>query len=463
MLFPPSLPSRLLLIFFALLVHIIAEILLWAAGETGNNALVFLALLVWFSWFALVFLVAMPRADSLLRPYRKVIYIAATVIMILMIIMGLGEVIGLHLLNSGAATESELSKKASQTFQYGDDTALVHQASLNYIDGKNPYSNVNIVKAAEEFDVPITRLTALRKGAFADVFPEPTEDQMAEALRKAKEAHNDSPEEFISVLCYAPGSFILPAPFVALGLEDIRFFYMLCALVLAAFVLWKSPRGLRPLVVAFFLANLMLWNDVAGGRTDAIYLLLLLLGWTSRRQLLLSALFMGLAAATKQFAWLYILFYLVLLLREVGWKRTLQALGVIAAIFTIVNLFFFLDAPQPWLEGVLSGFLTPFFPLGNGIVTLSIAGIMPDNRLIFTVMELTVLLLGLAWYYKNCTKYPQAGLLLAVLPYFFSWLSYSRYFCNAAILVFGAVTIEEYRGYRAGKQAQLATNSTTDG
>jgi bacteriorhodopsin len=92
-------------------------------------------------------------------------------------------------------------------------------------------------------------------------------------------------------------------------------------------------------------------------------------------------------------------------------------------------------------------------------VAFSIAGILPPNSWLFTLMEVGVLIVALVWYYFNCRKYPQAGLLLAVLPLFFAWRSFSAYFYFASLLVFGAVIIEEYRQSAAGKQPQLVSSA----
>jgi hypothetical protein len=103
------------------------------------------------------------------------------------------------------------------------------------------------------------------------------------------------------------------------------------------------------------------------------------------------------------------------------------------------------------MQGVLAPIFDPMFPKGVGLVAFSIAGVLPPNSLIFTLIEVAVLILALVWYYYNCRKYPQAGLLLAVLPLFFAWRSFSCYFYFASLLVFGAVIIEGYRKFAAGK------------
>ncbi len=453
-LFPRSLPPRLLLIFFAIIIQIGGVVLSWYALKAGDTLTISFAVLLWLFWFGVVFLIAKPSVDNTLSPYRKIVHAAAAVIVVIMIFLGIGEAIGVHLVNTGVVKDNAMATTLVDGFGYNDATALNQQASQTLLDGENPYKKSNIISAAEEFKVSPEYLTPLKEGAFAKVFPYPTDAQVDAVLSKAETSTNKPPVEFESKVSYPAGSFLFQAPFVALGLKDTRWFYLLCAIAMIAVIFWKAPKNLRPLVIIAFLTNLVLWNLIGTGQTDTLYILFILLGWIFRRQLLLSALFMGLAATTKQIAWLFILFYLILILRESGWKRAGQSLGVIAFTFIATNLPFIFSAPQAWMQGVLAPILDPMFPKGAGIVAFSIAGILPPNSLLFTLIEVTVLILAMVWYYFNCRKYPQAGLLLAVLPLFFAWRSFSLYFYFASLLVFGAVIIEEYRKFAASKQPQ---------
>ena len=455
--FPRSLPPRLLLIFFAIIIQMGGEVLSWYAKNTGSSIVISFAVVLWLFWFGLVFLIAKPSIDDTLRPYRKILHLAAVVVVVLLSLMAIGEGIGVHLVNTGVVKDNAMATTLTEGFTYNDATALNQQASQMLLKGENPYAKSNIISAAEEFKVPTSYLTPLKQGDFAEVFPYPTEEQMDEALSKAEASTNTTPVEFESKVSYPAGSFLFQAPFVAHGLKDTRWFYLLCAVVMVAVIFWKAPKKLRPLVVIAFITNLALWNLISTGQTDTLYLLFILLGWIFRKQLWLSALFMGLAATTKQIAWLFILFYLILIFREVGWRRTFQSFGVIALAFIATNLPFIFNAPQAWMHGVLAPILDPMFPKGAGLVAFSIAGILPPNSLLFTLIEVGVLILALVWYYFNCRKYPQAGLLLAVLPLFFAWRSFSAYFYFASLLVFGAVIIEEYGKSTARKQPQLAS------
>ena len=442
---PYDLPPRLLLIFFAVLVQIGGEVMSWYAVKTGSASLITLAVVIWLLWFGLVFMLARPSTDSLLRPHRRGIYVAALAVVMLLAMLGLGEIVGIHLAGTDAASTNELAERLTDSLNYNDATALNHQATQNMIEGVNPYSNSNIVAALNTYDVPVESLTPLRQGSFSDVFPYPTDVQLKAALDNAEATPDKPPAEFESKVSYPAGSFLFQAPFVALGLQDTRVFYFLCAIAMAAVVLWLAPKNLRPLVIIAFLTNLVLWNLIGTGTPDILYVLLVFLGWIlARRNLLLSAVLIGLAATTKQIAWLFALFYLTWLFRELGWKRTLQSMAVIVGTFVIVNMPFIFDAPQAWLAGILAPIVDPMFPSGDGIVAFSIAGILPPNSSLFTLIEVAVLIVALIWYYQNCRKYPGTGLLLAVVPLFFAWRSYSCYFYFASLLVFGVVIVKEY-------------------
>ncbi|MFC2000530.1 hypothetical protein ACFLXE_07260 [Chloroflexota bacterium] len=442
-----SLPPRLSLIIFALPLQMLAESLYWIYGRPGNISIIVFTISLWLVWFSLVFSTAIPAVDRVLHYYRRRLHLAAVAIIVLLAFVGIGEAVGIHLVNTGVVAKEELPvdlAKATERFRYNDATALGHQASEELLNGENPYANANMVAVLEEMELPAEAVTPLKQGDFTEVFPFPTEAQLDEVVSEAKASNNTQPVEFESKISYPAGSFLFHTPFIALGLQDLRIFYLLCAIAIGAIIFWRAPSQLRPLVVAAFLASLVLWNLVATGTNDTLYVLFILVGWMLRSRLWLAALFMGLAASTKQVAWFYILFYLILVLRETGWRPVFQSAVGIVTVFLAVNLPFILGAPQHWLEGVLGPMADPLFPKGVGLVTLSVAGILPQNALLFVILEIVVLISAAIWYYRTGYRYPQVGLLLAVLPLFFAWRSFSFYLYFSSILVFGSVVVLEY-------------------
>lgn len=449
---PPSpairkqwLPPRLALLFLAIPFQILAEVSYWVWGRHGNIYVLSFCTVLWFVWFALIFLMAVPALDSRLRPHQKLLKIAVICIVLAVVCMGVTEGVGLHLLGTGAIEENDMVREVVKSFGYNDATALTHQASKRLLEGINPYLYLDLLSALEEHDVCIGSVTPLMRGSLVDVFPYPTGEQLEAIMEDARALSNSAPPEFESKVSYPAGSFLFHTPFVAMGLNDLRLFYLLCALAAGAVVLILVPGVLRPLVLLSGLVSISLWNLIATGTLDTLYVLLILMGWLLRSRLWLAVMFMGLAASTKQIAWLYILFFIILVVRERGWRpATASSLGI-AMVFTCVNLPFIFGAPMHWLEGVMTPVVEPMFPRGAGIVTFSVAGILPPNAAIFLIMEMLVLVIGAGWYFFRGYRYPQVGLLLAALPLFFAWRSYSCYFYFASLLVFGAVMVLEYR------------------
>jgi hypothetical protein len=436
---------RLFLVFFAFGFQILAHILAVFSPEGWQPLFTSLSVTLWVIFFAVVFMMAIPAIDRWLSPYLKHLRRGAIGVGLVLFIMGIVEAVGINLLNEGGLQIGggyiEEARAYSQLVGYNDSTAMIHMASEELLEANNPYTEVNLVEACDDFKVPAEKLTPLKDGTFAETFPYPTDEEIARVWQEAKANSDTTPVELEGKLNYPAGSFLFFAPFLALGLHDLRYFYLLCALLMFAVIMWQSPRKLWPLVVLAAAASLGMWNDIAFGGTGGLYLLFLLLSWIMLpKNLWLSAVFMGLAATSKQLAWFFIPFYLVLLLRQVGWRRSLQLSGVIAGVFFVTNVPFILNAPEAWAESLLAPLVDPMFPGGIGVVVFSIRGLIPSGTsVIYMGMEIVILVVCLIWYYRNCRKYPETGLVLAVLPLFFAWRSYPIYFYPAAILVFAAV------------------------
>lgn len=214
---------------------------------------------------------------------------------------------------------------------------------------------------------------------------------------------------------------------------------------------------MRLLFIAALLISLELWNGVAACETGSLYFPFLLLAWVlPRRHLWLSALFMGIAVAIKQVAWFFIPFYLILLFRTMGLKRTLVVLAIVFGVFLVINVPFIASDPKLWATSILAPMTDNLFPLGIGIITLVTGGLLEiQSPLIFSVLELFIAALAIVWYFRYCTRYPHTGPLLAVLPLFFAWRSLWPYFFYADIIILAAVIINEY-GAKSPEQLSAA-------
>ena len=440
--FPESMPPRLYLFFLILAVQSIAVVIagIFLGVDGAHNAGVALcSLALYIATFVLIFIMALPHADGKLLKHDRRLRISAKVIVVFLLIGAVVEaiVVAPCLVNGDAL----LFDKWENPFVPNDRIVLGEQASQALIDGENPYTHINIIRAAQE--VPALNPTILRQGAFADVYTRPSEERVHEILAKALETPDVIPVEFESQMSYPAGSFFFHTPFSALGI-DIRWFYLICALILMGYIVWRAPSALRPLIVVGSIASVLVWNAIIAGSMDSLYLLFILLGWTMRRRVWLAAVCMGLALTCKQTAITFVLFYLILLLRESGWRNVFKSAAMIAAVFALTNLPFVVADPHAWLSGILAPITDPFIPEGVGIVSFATLSTNPVPSWPFALIEGIVLVAAMIWYYFRCLRAPQTGLLLAIIPFFFAWRSLASYFAMIPLLVFAAVVIEEY-------------------
>lgn len=435
--FLPQVPPRLLLIFFIITAQVVADGLNWVFGEAGSATSTIGQLALRGAIFGAIFLMAWPPLDDLWQRQReRLVTLVRPVIVVLLLLTVL----------EGVALWGSLV----QASPYSNDAIALNRRAIDYLlKGVNPYGKPSIVSTLEDFRMPSTRTTPLRQGALSEVFPYPSDMELEMVFRLAKARGELDPLEFESKISYPAGSFLFPAPFVLLGLSDLRLFYLLCALIMVAgLIYWTSP-GLRGLAALACLINLGLWSQVFGGTIDTLYGMLLFAGWVNRRNPWRSAVLMGFAAASKQIVWFFLPFYLVRVLQESGGRRALKSATILAGAFLLTNASFILVSPRDWFSGVMAPMLDPMFPMGVGIISLFVSGLVPPAPpLFFSLWEGLVLAGALVWYYRNGNRAPSSGLLLGILPLFFAWRSLPSYFFLVPVLVFGAVVAEEYRDFR---------------
>lgn len=430
-------PPRLLLIFSIIVAQVVADGINWVFGEAGSATSVLGQLALRGVTFGAIFLMAWPPLDHLWERHRERLTTLVHPMIVVLVLLAVLEVV--------AFWESVV-----QASPYSNDAIALNRRAIDYlIKGMNPYGKPSIISTLEDFRMPSTRTTPLRQGALAEVFPYPSDMELELVFRLAKARGEFDPLEFESKVSYPAGSFLFPAPFVLLGLSDLRLFYLLCALIMVAVLIYRASPGLRGLGALVCLVNVGLWSQIMGGTMDTLYGVLLFLGWISRRSPWRSAVLMGLAGASKQMVWFFLPFYLVRMVRDWGWRQGVKSATIVGGIFLLTNASFILSSPRDWWAGVMAPMLDPMFPMGVGIVSLFVGGLLPPAPpIFFTLLEGVVMVGALVWYYRYGDRAPSSGLLLGILPLFFAWRSLPSYFFLVPILVFGAVVAEECRDYR---------------
>lgn len=191
---------------------------------------------------------------------------------------------------------------------------------------------------------------------------------------------------------YLPAMFLLPIPVRAASEAlfdwyDQRLFYLLAALVLVL-VSGRLVGGGRPRRIVWLLVGVspFLLPFLRIGRNDVVLLALLALMALAlkRGRTVWAAGLLGLACASKQFAWFVVPFFLIWLWRDerVDGRSAGRALTALVAVGGLVCLPFLLWGPEAFLEDVL------FFNLG---LTADAYPLRPDSS------GVAAIALGLGW------------------------------------------------------------------
>ena len=316
-----------------------------------------------------------------------------------------------------------------------DGTSLDTNAAYLLLAGKNPYTASNIIDVARRFGIQPDWTTPLRVGQFAGRLDYPSTVDFRSTFDTALKA-NQAPE-FESRVSYPALAFLTLVPFVFLKISNVLPFYLLSYLLLV-WIAWKvSRKELRPWILLLALANVPMLSGAVNGDLDLFYVLLLVVVWLLREKRWLSALFLGLAVASKQIAWFFVPFYAILIWRHYGPREACLRLAIAGSLALVINLPFIIWNPEAWLAGVLAPMADPMFPLGVGLVNLSSAHLLPYlPNWLYLSLEASALVAMLVYYWRTCRTCPESVMLLAVLPLFLAWRSLPSYFSCTAFPLF---------------------------
>ena len=372
--FPANTPPRRLLIFFSSPVLLIASALSGVGFSLDSPYYWVSGTLVWIAWFAIMFTIVSPGTNRRLQSHIRGLNTGAKVIFSIVFITGILElfimgVFSYWYVHSGANNDvARVMSELQSAFRYNDGTALNQQATENLLAGKNPYANANIVTTFIKFNGSYDRLTPLRTGQFTSIFPYPSKEQLKQLWESAVKTPAIIPPEIESNVSYPAGSFLLPAPFIAAGLTDIRLIYFIFVMGGLIYAVWLLPKKNRLIFIGLAVISLEIWNILAVGESGVLIFPFLLIAWmTAGKNDWLSAIFMGIAAATRQTSWFFLPFYLILMWHSMGEKSVLKTIGIIAGIFIAFNVYFIWQDPKLWLQSVTSPMASSMFPLGVGI------------------------------------------------------------------------------------------------
>ncbi|GCE06293.1 hypothetical protein KDAU_36220 [Dictyobacter aurantiacus] len=322
-----------------------------------------------------------------------------------------------------------------------DGTSLDTNAAILLVEGRNPYSDSNIPELFRQFDISPNWTTPLRQGQFADRLDYPSMSELRSVLNTSLKS--GTVPEFEAKVSYPALSFLTLVPFALFQNYNVLPLYMLSYLMIVILA-WRAVKpALRPWVVLLAIANVPMWASTIGGNLDIFYTLLLIVSWLKRDQRWISAIFFGLALATKQIAWYFVPFYLIMAIQHYGWRDAFYRMVIAGGLGLAINLPFIMWDYHSWFAGVMAPVADPMFPMGVGLISLSTSHLLPYfPTWVYTVLELGGMVMTIAWYWRICRSRPEAAMLLAVLPLFLAWRSLSSYFYCVAFPVFILVSAQ---------------------
>ena len=316
--------------------------------------------------------------------------------------------------------------------QYPNDgTTLDHFAAMQLLAGKNPYQSSNIVQAVTILHQDPADTTPLAGGAFSSLYPlhYPSRAQLRKQFLVAKSASTTPPAEFESHLSYPSLSFLPLVPLVWAGMPNVVPFFVLAYVLLLWMLIAGVAAPLRPWIILLALADTPVLNGVVAGDLDVWYILLLIVAWRWQNKGVLSAIFLGLSCAAKQLAWFFLPYYAFDVIRVYGWREAMRRFVIVGSVFVLLNLPFAISDFSAWIHGILAPQTDRMFPLGNGLVQLSLAGLMPlAPEILYSMAEVLAIGVCVWLYVKRGAGMPEIALVLSVVPLFFAWRSLSTYF-----------------------------------
>src|SRR6266516_984000 len=191
-----------------------------------------------------------------------------------------------------------------------DGTSLDTNAAVLLLEGRNPYTDSNMLDLARSFPIQPNWTTPLQRGQFANRLDYPTLVEFQTVLDT--DLKSGIAPEFESKVSYPALSFLTLVPFAWFNDYNVLPFYLLSYLLLVA-IAWKAVRPeMRMWVLLLATANVSMWSSTTGGNLDIFYTLLIVMVWLLRDRRWYSAIFLGLALASKQLAWFFIPFYIIM-------------------------------------------------------------------------------------------------------------------------------------------------------
>jgi hypothetical protein len=290
---------------------------------------------------------------------------------------------------------------------HADAVAAVHRAAEQLVSGQNPYAVFDITEALDRFRMDPELATHFEGRAILHTYSYP-------AL-----------------------SFLVVAPFVAFGLEDIRWVFLAEVVLIALVAISRLRLAWRPMALATIVGNVVVLRQHILAGIDPAWALLGIASWLALGRAWLSPILLGLAFAARQTAWFVAPFYVAVVWLRDGPREAVRRAVIAAAVALAVNAPFIAGAPARSIEGITAPFLGPLEPDGVGLVRFGLAGVGPLlPRVVYGLLAVVLFAALLAAFVRWRRRLMSAPLVWPYIPLYFAWRSLQNYFVLATLFVF---------------------------
>lgn len=296
---------------------------------------------------------------------------------------------------------------------YGADVvAATHRAAELLLAGQNPYAAFDLPEALARFRMDPQLATHLLDGSV------------------------------IRTYGYPPMSFLHVAPFVALGVADIRWVYLVEAMLVAVVAARQLKPAWRAMALTTVIGNEIITRQWILAGVDPSWALYLVGAWALRHRRVWSSVLLGLAIADRQPAWFVAPFFLLAISQRFGTREALRATAIAAGVAAAITLPFVIGAPERAIAGMLGPIFAPLVSDGVGLMRYGATAFGPAlPRAAYTALSLTALAGLLVILWKRPWRLAGAALVWPFLPLYLAWRSLQNYF--AAAPVFALIADDE--------------------
>jgi uncharacterized membrane protein len=228
---------------------------------------------------------------------------------------------------------------------------------------------------------------------------------------------------------YPALSFILPAA-IAWFSNSYLYAAIFATMVLTVFITYtiyrKSGSGTYMLLpIAIWFAATFYLTPAPIDKYIAVSLFLVI-AYIYRHRIILSGVFLGLAASTHQLSWIALPFFYIMTLKESGKKAMFKSMLITVGIFLIANIYFIAISPYRTASNILSLFFTKLQFSGPSIAQSLVAFYQVPYWYVTFITAMILASALLLFYLYTDTLRP----LLALTPiviFFISWRNLSSY------------------------------------